>query len=159
MTQKAKLFIYRSVSVPALTYGHELWVTTRRERSKQLNLVSSAGCWGAPLGLDICVRSSLGAPFGMCSQLVLLEGDHDETMLERLCHSAGLDKLEIVSGKREKVPLGVPAQTENRCCPTFFSGDCFFVSFLRFYCYLTLILFSIYTLAAERVSDWISTVT
>ena len=31
-SQKAKLSIYRSVYVPTLTYGHELWVVTERMR-------------------------------------------------------------------------------------------------------------------------------
>ncbi len=31
---KAKLSIYRSIYVPTLTYGHELWVITKRTRSR-----------------------------------------------------------------------------------------------------------------------------
>ncbi|TWW54789.1 hypothetical protein D4764_0289820 [Takifugu flavidus] len=34
LSQKAKLSIYRSIFVPILTYGHELWVMTRRTRSR-----------------------------------------------------------------------------------------------------------------------------
>ena len=30
LSQKAKLSIYQSIFVPALTYGHELWVVTER---------------------------------------------------------------------------------------------------------------------------------
>ena len=33
LSQKAKLSIYRSVYIPTLTYGHELWVVTERMRS------------------------------------------------------------------------------------------------------------------------------
>jgi len=32
LSRKAKLSIYRSVYVPTLTYGHELWVVTERMR-------------------------------------------------------------------------------------------------------------------------------
>ena len=34
LSQKAKLSIYRSIYVPTLTYGHELWVVTKRTRSR-----------------------------------------------------------------------------------------------------------------------------
>uniref|UniRef100_A0A3B3CJV2 Reverse transcriptase domain-containing protein n=1 Tax=Oryzias melastigma TaxID=30732 RepID=A0A3B3CJV2_ORYME len=34
LSQKAKLSIYRSIFVPVLTYGHELWVVTERTRSR-----------------------------------------------------------------------------------------------------------------------------
>uniref|UniRef100_A0A8C6KZ86 Reverse transcriptase domain-containing protein n=1 Tax=Nothobranchius furzeri TaxID=105023 RepID=A0A8C6KZ86_NOTFU len=34
LSQKAKLSIYRSIYVPTLTYGHELWVVTERTRSR-----------------------------------------------------------------------------------------------------------------------------
>uniref|UniRef100_A0A8C6MDS9 TGF-beta family profile domain-containing protein n=1 Tax=Nothobranchius furzeri TaxID=105023 RepID=A0A8C6MDS9_NOTFU len=34
LSQKAKLSIYRSIYVPILTYGHELWVMTERTRSR-----------------------------------------------------------------------------------------------------------------------------
>ncbi|KAI3358951.1 hypothetical protein L3Q82_015333 [Scortum barcoo] len=34
LSRKAKLSIYRSVYVPTLTYGHELWVMTERTRSR-----------------------------------------------------------------------------------------------------------------------------
>ena len=33
LSRKAKLSIYQSIYVPALTYGHELWVMTERTRS------------------------------------------------------------------------------------------------------------------------------
>ena len=32
LSQKAKLSIYRSIYIPTLTYGHELWVVTERTR-------------------------------------------------------------------------------------------------------------------------------
>jgi len=34
LNQKAKLSIYRSIYFPTLTYGHELWVVTKRTRSR-----------------------------------------------------------------------------------------------------------------------------
>ena len=34
LSRKAKLSIYQSIYVPALTYGHELWVMTERTRSR-----------------------------------------------------------------------------------------------------------------------------
>ena len=34
LSQKAKFFIYWSIYVPILTYGHELWVVTERTRSR-----------------------------------------------------------------------------------------------------------------------------
>ena len=34
LSQRAKLSIYRSIYVPTLTYGHELWVVTKRMRSQ-----------------------------------------------------------------------------------------------------------------------------
>ena len=34
LSQKTKLSIYRSIYVPTLTYGHELWVVTERTRSR-----------------------------------------------------------------------------------------------------------------------------
>ncbi|XP_055016887.1 AP-5 complex subunit sigma-1 isoform X2 [Boleophthalmus pectinirostris] len=34
LSRKAKLSIYRSIYVPTLTYGHELWVETERTRSR-----------------------------------------------------------------------------------------------------------------------------
>ena len=32
LSRKVKLSIYRSISVPTLTFGHELWVVTERTR-------------------------------------------------------------------------------------------------------------------------------
>ena len=34
LSRKAKLSIYWSIYVPTLTYGHELWVMTKRTRSQ-----------------------------------------------------------------------------------------------------------------------------
>ncbi len=34
LSREAKLSIYRSIYVPTLTYGHELWVMTERTRSR-----------------------------------------------------------------------------------------------------------------------------
>ena len=34
LSQKTKLSIYRSIYIPSLTYGHELWVVTERIRSQ-----------------------------------------------------------------------------------------------------------------------------
>jgi len=34
LSRKVKLSIYRSIYVPTLTYGHELWVVTERMRSR-----------------------------------------------------------------------------------------------------------------------------
>ena len=45
---KAKLSIYRSVYVPILTYGHELWVMTERMRSRvqaAKSILFSPGEW------------------------------------------------------------------------------------------------------------------
>jgi hypothetical protein len=42
LTCKAKLSIYRSIYVPTLTYGHELWVMTERKRSR-IQAAFSAG--------------------------------------------------------------------------------------------------------------------
>ena len=33
LSQKAKLSIYRSIYIPTLPYGHDLWVVTERMRS------------------------------------------------------------------------------------------------------------------------------
>ncbi|KAK0144934.1 hypothetical protein N1851_016177 [Merluccius polli] len=46
LSRKAKLSIYQSIYVPALTCGHELWVMTERTRSRvqaARNELSSAG--------------------------------------------------------------------------------------------------------------------
>ena len=39
LSQKAKLSIYKSIYVPTLTYGHELWVVTKIMRSQILHLM------------------------------------------------------------------------------------------------------------------------
>ena len=35
LSQKAKLSIYRSIFIPTLTYGHEVWVMSERTRSRK----------------------------------------------------------------------------------------------------------------------------
>ncbi|KAI3368165.1 hypothetical protein L3Q82_007888 [Scortum barcoo] len=54
LSRKAKLSIYRSIYVPTLTYGHELWVMTERTRSADTESGRNefpplAGWLGAPL--------------------------------------------------------------------------------------------------------------
>ncbi|KAL1259228.1 hypothetical protein QQF64_009805 [Cirrhinus molitorella] len=34
LSLRAKLSIYRSIYVPTLTYGHEVWILTERTRSR-----------------------------------------------------------------------------------------------------------------------------
>ncbi|KAI3358431.1 hypothetical protein L3Q82_014864 [Scortum barcoo] len=60
LSRKAKLSIYRSIYVPTLTYGHELWVMTERTRSLDTsgrNEFPPQGGWLPPL--EIGVRSSV----------------------------------------------------------------------------------------------------
>ncbi|KAI3377359.1 hypothetical protein L3Q82_008400 [Scortum barcoo] len=60
LSRKAKLSIYRSIYVPTLTYGHELWVMTERTRSRIQAAEMSflrIGWLGAPL--ENRVRSSV----------------------------------------------------------------------------------------------------
>ena len=49
---KAKLFIFRSVYVPILTYGHECWIMNEKVRSRVqaaemgfLRRISGLSCW------------------------------------------------------------------------------------------------------------------
>ncbi|TWW62719.1 hypothetical protein D4764_04G0013660 [Takifugu flavidus] len=56
--QKAKLSIYRSIFVPTLTYGHELWVMTKRTRSRIQAAEMSFLSRVAGLSLRDRVRSS-----------------------------------------------------------------------------------------------------
>lgn len=35
LSLRAKLLIFQSISVPVLTYGHELWVVTERTRMRE----------------------------------------------------------------------------------------------------------------------------
>ena len=46
LSRKAKLSIYQSIFVPALTYGHELWVVTERTRSRVQATEMSFLRWG-----------------------------------------------------------------------------------------------------------------
>ncbi|KAI3360386.1 hypothetical protein L3Q82_002298 [Scortum barcoo] len=52
LSRKAKLSIYRSIYVPTLTYGHELWVMTERTRScgykRSRNEFPPQGGWALP---------------------------------------------------------------------------------------------------------------
>ncbi|KAI3364208.1 hypothetical protein L3Q82_010807 [Scortum barcoo] len=51
LSRKAKLSIYRSIYVPTLTYGHELWVMTERTRSADTsgrNEFPPQGGWALP---------------------------------------------------------------------------------------------------------------
>ncbi len=56
---KAKLLIYRSIYVPTLTYGHELWVMTERTRSRIQAAEMSFLCRVAGHSLRDRVRSSV----------------------------------------------------------------------------------------------------
>ncbi|TWW59288.1 hypothetical protein D4764_06G0008180 [Takifugu flavidus] len=58
LSQKAKLSIYRSIFVPTLTYGHELWVMTERTRSRVQTAEMSFLRRVAGLSLRDRVRSS-----------------------------------------------------------------------------------------------------
>ena len=49
--QKAMLFVYLSIFVPTLTYGHELWVVTERMRSQIQAVEMSFLCTVAGLSL------------------------------------------------------------------------------------------------------------
>ncbi|KAK0156590.1 Craniofacial development protein 2 [Merluccius polli] len=59
LSQKAKLSIYQSIYVPALTYGHELWVMTERTRSRVQAAEMSFLRRVAGLSLRDRVRSSV----------------------------------------------------------------------------------------------------
>ncbi|KAI3371926.1 hypothetical protein L3Q82_006798 [Scortum barcoo] len=52
LSRKAKLSIYRSIYVPTLTYGHELWVMTERTRSRiqaaEMSFLRTWGGWALP---------------------------------------------------------------------------------------------------------------
>ena len=58
LSQKARLSVYRSISSPALTYGHELWVVTERMRSRIQAAEMSFARRGAGLSLRDGVKSS-----------------------------------------------------------------------------------------------------
>ncbi|XP_061892442.1 uncharacterized protein LOC133642332 [Entelurus aequoreus] len=59
LSRKAKLSIYRSIYVPILTYGHELWVMTERTRSRVQAAEMSFLRRVAGLSLRDRVRSSV----------------------------------------------------------------------------------------------------
>ncbi|KAA0706920.1 hypothetical protein E1301_Tti002240 [Triplophysa tibetana] len=59
LSRKAKLSIYRSIYVPTLTYGHELWVMTERTRSRIQAAEMSFLCRVAGRSLRDRVRSSV----------------------------------------------------------------------------------------------------
>ncbi|KAK0137435.1 putative uncharacterized transposon-derived protein F52C9.6 [Merluccius polli] len=59
LSRKAKLLIYQSIFVPALTYGHELWVVTERTRSRVQAAEMSFLRRVAGLSLRDRVRSSV----------------------------------------------------------------------------------------------------
>ncbi|KAK0144601.1 putative uncharacterized transposon-derived protein F52C9.6 [Merluccius polli] len=59
LSRKAKLSIYQSIFVPALTYGHELWVVTERTRSRVQAAEMSFLRRVAGLSLRDRVRSSV----------------------------------------------------------------------------------------------------
>ncbi|KAI3352628.1 hypothetical protein L3Q82_019215 [Scortum barcoo] len=95
LSRKAKLSIYRSIYVPTLTYGHELWVMTERTRSRIQAAEMSFLHRVAGRSLRDRVRSfghsggarKRGVP-GM-SHREEASGKTQDT-LERLCLSAGL---------------------------------------------------------------------
>ncbi|TWW77544.1 hypothetical protein D4764_12G0009340 [Takifugu flavidus] len=58
LSQKAKLSLYRSIFIPTLTYGHELWVMTERTRSRVQAAKMSFLRMVAGLSLSDRVRSS-----------------------------------------------------------------------------------------------------
>ncbi|TWW77601.1 hypothetical protein D4764_12G0009910 [Takifugu flavidus] len=62
LSRKAKLSIYRSIFVPTLTYGHELWVMTERTRSRVQAAKMSFLCRVA--GLSLRDRVFRACPFG-----------------------------------------------------------------------------------------------
>ncbi|KAK0142203.1 hypothetical protein N1851_020089 [Merluccius polli] len=59
LSRKAKLSIYQSIFVPALTYGHELWVVPERTRSRVQAAEMSFLRTVAGLSLRDRVRSSV----------------------------------------------------------------------------------------------------
>jgi len=58
MSWKTKLSIYRSIYIPTLTYGHELWVVTRRMRLRIQAAEMSFLCRVPEFSLRNRVRSS-----------------------------------------------------------------------------------------------------
>ena len=65
LSRKAKLSIYQSIYVPTLTYGHDLWVMTKRIRSQKQAAEMSflrrvAGCSLRDRVLSSVTREELG---------------------------------------------------------------------------------------------------
>ncbi|KAF7645904.1 hypothetical protein LDENG_00196770 [Lucifuga dentata] len=60
LSQQARLSIYRSIYVPILTYGHELWVMTERTRSRiqAAEIRFSVGCLDSLSGTGREARTS-----------------------------------------------------------------------------------------------------
>ncbi|KAI3351626.1 hypothetical protein L3Q82_020238 [Scortum barcoo] len=111
LSRKAKLSIYRSIYVPTLTYGHELWVMTERTRSQLLtggrNEFPPPGWLRAPL--------EIGEVFQACPTWEEAPGKTQDT-LEKLCLSAGLGTPQSPPGKAGgsvsgEGSLGISAQT------------------------------------------------
>ncbi|KAK0155246.1 Craniofacial development protein 2 [Merluccius polli] len=74
LSRKAKLSIYQSIYVPALTYGHELWVMTERTRSRVQAAEMSFLRRVAGLSLRDRVRSSvIREELGVDPQLLRVE--------------------------------------------------------------------------------------
>ena len=59
LSQKVKLSIYRSIYIPTLTYGHELWVVTERTRLRIQEAEMGFICRVSGLSLRDRVRSSV----------------------------------------------------------------------------------------------------
>ncbi|KAI3354015.1 hypothetical protein L3Q82_018573 [Scortum barcoo] len=103
LSRKAKLSIYRSIYVPTLTYGHELWVMTERTRSADTsgrNEFPPAGWLGAPL--------EIGEVFQACPTREEASGKTQDTLRDYVSRLAwerlsGIppEELEEVSGVRE----------------------------------------------------------
>ncbi|KAI3351255.1 hypothetical protein L3Q82_005804 [Scortum barcoo] len=119
LSRKAKLSIYRSIYVPTLTYGHELWGEKlghsggARESRCYLRIERSQLRW-----LGHLFRMPPGRLPRECSRHVPPGGGLGKTQdtLEKLCLSAGLgtprgppEELEEVSG--DEGSLGISAQT------------------------------------------------
>ncbi|TWW80939.1 hypothetical protein D4764_01G0007540 [Takifugu flavidus] len=68
LSRKAKLSIYRSIFVPTLTYGHELWVMTERTRSRVQAAEMSflVGWLGSPLEIGMPPGRLPGEVFRAC---------------------------------------------------------------------------------------------
>ncbi|XP_070404401.1 uncharacterized protein [Nothobranchius furzeri] len=74
LSQKAKHSIYRSIYIPTLTYGHELWVVTERTRLRIQEAEISFLCRVAGLSLRDGVRISvIREGLGVDPLLLLIE--------------------------------------------------------------------------------------